>query len=74
MAYWESEETHKVLNRICRDSADDSRLRGFEIEQDEGKKMRIFSFGAHPTSISKHSKTLSADYPAAVISELEKKG
>lgn len=74
MAYWESEETHKAANRFCKDSLSDSRLRGFQIQQTNGKKLIVFSFAGHPTSISKYSRVLSADYPAAVITELEKKG
>lgn len=74
MAYWESEETHKVANRFCIDSLSDSRLRGFQMQQTDGKKLIVFSFSGHPTSISKYSRVLSADYPAAIIKELEKKG
>jgi neutral ceramidase len=70
--YWESDAHELVINRIARQQGKkDGVLRGFMLNRQDSAKACLFTFSAHPTTLSKKNQTLSADYPADVINRLE---
>lgn len=72
MNYWESDLSSWVENRINMDSgATDGILRGLTVKRADSSTAQLFTFSAHPTSIGRRELMLSADYPGAVIRELE---
>ena len=72
LSYWEADGSDLVQNRIDRENgATDGILRGMMIERSDNSRAILFTFSAHPTSIDKESRVLSADYPGAVIKALE---
>ena len=72
LSYWETDASNMVQNRIDRENgATDGILRGMVIERSDNSRAVLFTFSAHPTSIDKGSRALSADYPGAVIKALE---
>lgn len=73
MGYWQAEAGDLVENRLDRENGKtDGKLRGLRWQRSDGRKALMFTFSAHPTSISSTSLALSSDYPGAVINELEK--
>jgi neutral ceramidase len=70
--YWEADASDRVENRIDRENGEtDGMIRGIRIVRADSTSAILFTFSAHPTAIEKDSRTLSADYPGAVISRLE---
>lgn len=74
LTYFEADAAGYSINRVDAASAADQKLRGFSVTRLDGQRAVLFSFSAHATSISKKSQTLSGDYPAAVIRNIEKNG
>lgn len=70
--YWESEANDLTVNRIAYEKGlEDGRIRGLQITRDDSAKALLFSFSAHPTSITKKSLSLSVDYPGKTIELIE---
>ncbi len=63
-----------ITNRLAGDSLGtyDPFLRVIKIVRDDGKKASIFSYSAHATCYGHKQRSLSGDYPNAIINLLEK--
>lgn len=73
IGYWERDADEYVRNRIAHSRGKkDGKLRGLVINRSDSSSACLFTYSAHATSISKLIKSISADYPGAVIEELEK--
>lgn len=72
MAYWEADASEYVANRLESGAPYDGFLRGLKLIRNDSATAHLISFSAHATSISKKSKSLSGDYPAAVMDSLMK--
>lgn len=70
--YWESDASEYAENRLVPGAPYDGILRGIQLLRNDSSKAHLITYSAHATSISKKSKSLSGDYPAALINELEK--
>lgn len=73
LAYWETNANEYAANRLKQDAPYDGWIRGLKLTRSDSTTAHLFSFSAHATSISKKSKSLSGDYPAAVVDSLMKK-
>ncbi|MFZ5972653.1 MAG: hypothetical protein ACOYXA_13785 [Bacteroidota bacterium] len=72
MQPWYADASEWVENRLALDKgAKDGLIRGFTMEREDKKRALFFTYSAHATSISKKSRVLSADYPAAVFERLQ---
>lgn len=71
IAYWEADASEYAENRVNTESPKDGKLRGIQLIREDSAHCILFTYSAHATSISKKSKTLSGDYPSAVIKRLE---
>ena len=69
--YWESDAKELVVNRLAPDGKKDGTLRGLQITRVDSSRAILFTFSAHPTSITSKSLALSADYPGRTIELLE---
>lgn len=69
---WEANGLKYVVHRIDKTgkSLVDGKLRGVSVIREDSTKALLFTFGVHPTLISRKGTSLSADYPGVVISEL----
>lgn len=72
ISYWESDAREYAENRLKPGAPHDGMLRGIKLTRSDSTQSHLISFSAHATSISKKSKSLSGDYPAAVIDSLTK--
>jgi hypothetical protein len=72
ISYWESDAHEFAENRLKPGAPYDGMLRGIKLIRSDSTTSHLISFSAHATSISKKSKSLSGDYPAAVIDSLMK--
>jgi len=72
LAYWEANANEYAANRLKQGAPHDGLLRGLKLIRIDSATAHLFSFSAHATSISKKSKSLSGDYPAAVVDSLMK--
>jgi len=72
LSYWESDAKEYAENRLKAGAPYDGILRGLKITRQDSTTAHLISFSAHATSISKKSKSLSGDYPAAVVDSLMK--
>ncbi len=73
LSYWQADAHEYAENRLLAGAPYDGWLRGLMLTRADSSEARMITFSAHATSISKKSKSLSGDYPAALVSELEKK-
>jgi hypothetical protein len=72
LSYWENSAHELVVNRIAKSKGEeDATLRGLQIIRADSTRALLFSFSAHPTSITRKSLTLSADYPGKTIALIE---
>jgi neutral ceramidase len=71
--YWETDASEYAENRLMSGAPYDGFLRGIQLYRDDSSRAQLITYSAHATSISKKSKSLSGDYPAALLNELEKK-
>ncbi len=72
ISYWESDARDYAENRLKPGAPYDGMLRGLKLTRSDSAQSHLISFSAHATSISKKSKRLSGDYPAAVVDSLSK--
>jgi neutral ceramidase len=72
LSYWEVDAIEYTENRLKKEAPHDGTLRGIKFETADSASAQLVTFSAHATSISKNSKALSGDYPAALISQLNK--
>jgi len=72
LAWWETNANEYAANRLKPGAPHDGLLRGLKLTRSDSATAHLFSFSAHATSISKKSKSLSGDYPAAVMDSLMK--
>lgn len=72
LAYWETDAHEYAENRLKAGAPHDGLLRGIKLIRQDSTTAHLISFSAHATSISKKSKSLSGDYPAAVVDSLMK--
>lgn len=72
LAYWETDAIEYAENRLKAGAPRDGMLRGLKLVRQDSSTAHLISFSAHATSISKKSKSLSGDYPAAVVDSLMK--
>ncbi len=72
LSYWESDAHEYAENRLKPEAPHDGLLRGLKLTRTDRTTAHLISFSAHATSISKRSKSLSGDYPAAVMDSLMK--
>lgn len=73
LSYWQADAHEYAENRLMAGAPYDGWLRGLMLTRADSSEARMITFSAHATSISKKNKSLSGDYPAALVSELEKK-
>ncbi len=72
VAYWEADAHEYAENRLKQGAPHDGLIRGFKLVRNDSTTAHLISFSAHATSISKKSRSLSGDYPAAVMDSLMK--
>ncbi len=72
LSYWEADAHEYTENRLKPGAPHDGMLRGLKFTRQDSTTAHLISFSAHATSISKKSKILSGDYPAAVMDSLKK--
>ncbi|MBK8014898.1 MAG: neutral/alkaline non-lysosomal ceramidase N-terminal domain-containing protein [Deltaproteobacteria bacterium] len=60
-----------VANRIERNGPVDDTLVLFRFDRADGRRAALYSFGCHPTTQSRDSLSLSADYPGDVARAIE---
>jgi neutral ceramidase len=72
LRYWEADASEYAENRLVPGAPYDGFLRGIQLLRDDSSQAQLITYSAHATSISKKSKSLSGDYPAALLKELEK--
>ncbi len=72
ISYWEADAHEYAENRLKANAPYDGLLRGLKVTRQDNTSAHLISFSAHATSISKKSKSLSGDYPAAVVDSLMK--
>jgi len=72
LAYWETDANEYAANRLKPGAPHDGLLRGLKLARADSTTAHLISFSAHATSISKKSRSLSGDYPAAVVDSLMK--
>lgn len=72
LAYWETDAHEYAENRLNPGAPYDGWLRGLQLIRQDSTTAHLISFSAHATSISKKSRSLSGDYPAAVVDSLMK--
>jgi len=73
LSYWQADAHEYAENRLLAGAPHDGWLRGLKLVRADSSEARLITFSAHATSISKKSKSLSGDYPSALVVELEKK-
>jgi neutral ceramidase len=73
LSYWQADAHEYAENRLLAGAPHDGWLRGLKLVRADSSEARLITFSAHATSISKKSKSLSGDYPSALIGELEMK-
>lgn len=75
LSYWESNAPEYVSNRLDPQFGDeDGKLRGISIVRDDSSRAILVTYSAHPTSISSKNLSLSGDYPAEIIRQLNQQG
>jgi len=73
LSFWQADAHEYAVNRLLTGAPYDGWLRGLRLVRADSSEARLITYSAHATSISKKSKSLSGDYPSALIGELEKK-
>ncbi|MCA4899722.1 MAG: neutral/alkaline non-lysosomal ceramidase N-terminal domain-containing protein [Bacteroidota bacterium] len=74
IAYWESDASEYVENRLDNASPTDGFLRGINITRADSSRAVLATFSGHPTNIELLGRTLSGDYPAMLVKELKQRG
>jgi len=73
LSYWQADAHAYAENRLLPGAPYDGWLRGIKFKRSDSSTAHLITYSAHATSISKKSKSLSGDYPAALLEELEVK-
>lgn len=73
LSYWQADAHEYAENRLVKGAPYDGWLRGFKLIRNDSSTAHLITYSAHATSISKKSKQLSGDYPAALLESLQKK-
>lgn len=73
LSYWQADAHEYAENRLVKGAPYDGWLRGFKLIRNDSSTAHLITYSAHATSISKKSKQLSGDYPAALLKALQKK-
>ncbi len=60
-----------LVNRLVQDGPTDERLRVIKLQKKTGETGLICTYAAHATYLPSRSKDLSADYPGALVRQLE---
>ncbi|MCU0383428.1 MAG: hypothetical protein MUF68_05110 [Cyclobacteriaceae bacterium] len=63
-----------VVNRLEADAPVDGTIRALQFIRADSSKALLVTFSGHPTSISKKSTALSADYPGVIAREMKNDG
>ena len=71
VSYAQYDQSNLVSNRLVRGGPVDPYWRVIQLRQSTGERAIISTFAAHATFRSSKSKELSADYPGAVVRQLE---
>jgi hypothetical protein len=74
LAYWETDASEYVINRLVANGKTDGKLRGLKIIRQDSSEAILFTYSAHPTNINHLTKILSGDYPNAINKRLNEKG
>jgi hypothetical protein len=72
ISYWESDAHKFAENRLKPGAPYDGMMRGIKLIRSDSTSSYLISYSAHATSISKKSKSLSGDYPSAMVDSLMK--
>ncbi len=73
ISYFENIDNNDIKNRLGVDNGIiDPQIRTLIIENSDGKKACLFSYGAHATVLNATTLALSRDYPGVVVDSLEK--
>ena len=69
---WQADASKHVRHRLDKsgESPVDGSLRGITILRSDGTKALLYSYGLHPTLISRNETSLSGDYPSEVMASL----
>jgi neutral ceramidase len=67
---WQSDASEYSENRLKSEAPSDGMLRGIRLQRSDSASAYLITFSAHPTSISKKSRALTGDYPAALVDSL----
>ena len=71
--YFRYNESRVVRNRVDDDfGIIDPFIRGFKVKKQSGESACLYTFAAHPTSVSVNATFLTGDYPAEINNRLEK--
>jgi hypothetical protein len=70
ISYWQADAIEFVENRLKPGAPYDGIMRGFKLTRNDSSTAQVITFSAHATSITKKSRTLSGDYPAVIIDNL----
>lgn len=70
LSYWQADATEYAENRLVKSAPYDGMLRGIRLTRADSTSAHLITFSAHATSISKTSRLLSGDYPAALTDSL----
>lgn len=73
LSYWQADAHEYAENRLVQGAPYDGWLRGIKLMRNDSSTAHLITYSAHATSISKKSKSLSGDYPAALVAAVEKK-
>jgi neutral ceramidase len=73
LSYWQADAHEYAENRLLQGAPYDGWLRGIKLMRSDSSTAHLITYSAHATSISKKSKSLSGDYPAALVEAVEKK-
>lgn len=70
IAYWQTDAMEYASNRLEPQAPYDGLMRGIKLTRSDSTTAHLITYSAHATSISKKSKSLSGDYPAALTDSL----
>ncbi|MFN4948049.1 MAG: neutral/alkaline non-lysosomal ceramidase N-terminal domain-containing protein [Chryseotalea sp.] len=74
LSYTEIQADELVINRLEDNAPVDGTVRALQFVRADSSKALWLTFSGHPTSISKKSLALSADYPAVIAREMVNDG
>lgn len=71
---WQADAAEHVSHRIDKsgNSSTDGKIRGITVVRSDSSRGLLFTYGVHPTLISRKGTSISADYPGAVSTLLQR--